>query len=279
MAITRTRHRGRYLVAVLLLAALTLITLSARGSGNGALKSVRSGFHTVLAPVESGIHSGLRPIGNFFTGVFNYGAVESENQRLRQELASTQGNAAEAQYLKQQYQQLLGLEHLSFAENAKTVAAAVVDQPSSNFEQTLTIDKGTAEGLAVGQPVVSPAGLAGEISQVGRTSATVTLVTDPALTPAVSVPGSNVVCEVTGQGEGAPLKLTVIPTSAAVPRLKVGEKVSTSAVGGGTPAGLPVGTITSVDNHTGTGTPTAKVKPATPTTSLSYVDVLLWSGQ
>lgn len=277
MAVTRSRHRGRYLVAVLLLASLTLITLSAHGSGNATLRSARSAFHSVLVPIESGIHRGLRPVGNFFTGVVNYGALEAENQRLRRELASGQTDAAEAQYLKQQYQQLLRLEHLPFAVNVPTVPAAVVSQPSSNFEQSITIDRGTSSGIAVGQPVASPAGLAGVVRQVGRHSATVTLLVDPSFVAAASLP-HGVVGEIKGRGQGADLQLSVLPTSARVPRLKVGTIVYTSPVGGTMPAGLPIGRIVSVGHQTGTRSPTARVAPLTSTTP-GYVDVLLWSGQ
>jgi rod shape-determining protein MreC len=277
VALTRRRSGGRYVVAVLLLAALTLITLDARGQGNGALRSVRNAAHTVLTPVQSSIHDALRPIGNFITGAVNYGSLEAENHRLEQQLLQQQAALAQTKYLQAQADQVLRLAHLTFAPDVKTVAAGVIEQPSSNFETTITINRGSSSGLALYQPVVSTAGLAGQISAVTADSATVTLITDPSFVCGVALPTGDVGLA-KGQGQGGNLDVSVLASGAAPPKLKPGQTLFTSALGGNYPPGIPVGTIKAVRSPAGEGV-SAAVVPAVRTGSLEYVDVMLWSGQ
>jgi rod shape-determining protein MreC len=277
VALTRRRSGGRYVVAVLLLAALTLITLDARGQGNGALRSVRNAAHTVLTPVQSGIHDALRPVGNFITGAVNYGSLEAENHRLEQQLLQQQAALAETRYDQAQADQTLKLARIPFASGVATVPASVIDQPSSNFETTITINKGSKSGLVLGQPVVSTAGLAGKISAVTADSATVTLITDPSFVCGVALPAGNV-GSATGQGQGNNLEVSVLPSNAAPPKLKDGQTLFTSALGGNDPPGIPVGTIKTVQSPAGESS-TATVVPAVRTASLEYVDVMLWSPQ
>jgi rod shape-determining protein MreC len=277
VALTRRRSGGRYVVAILLLAALTLITLDARGQGNGALRSVRNAAHSVLAPVQSGIHDALRPIGNFLTGAVNYGSLKAENHRLQQEVLQQEAALAQTRYEQAQADQVLQLARLPFVDKVKTVTAGVINEPSSNFETTITINRGSSSGIVLNQPVVTTAGLAGQVSAVSGGSATVTLLTDPSVVCGVALPVGNV-GTAKGQGQGNDLSVSVLASNATPPKLKVGETLFTSAVGGVFPAGIPVGTVKAVSAPSGEDS-TATVVPAVRTGSLEYVDVMLWSAQ
>jgi rod shape-determining protein MreC len=277
VALTRHRPGGRYVVAILLLAALTLITLDARGQGNGALRSVRNAAHTALSPVQSGIHDALRPIGNFVTGAVHYGSLKAANERLQQQVLQEQAALAQTRYDQAQADQTLKLARLPFAAGVRTVTAAVINQPSSNFETTITINKGASSGIVVDQPVVSTAGLVGQVSAVSAGSATITLLTDPGYYCGVALPAGNV-GTAKGQGEGNDLSISVLASGGTPPTLKRGQTLFTSAAGDTFPAGIPVGTIQTVRSAAGVGS-TATVVPAVRTGSLEYVDVMLWSAQ
>ena len=276
---SRRGGRGRLLIAVLVLLALTLITLSTRGSGNATLRSARSDVRSVVTPVDSAVHDVLRPIGNFVNGALDYGNLEAENQRLRDELARQSALGIENQYLVGQNAQILALQHIPWAGSYQTVVAKVVSQPVSNFEETVTIDKGTASGIAVGQPVMSAAGLAGQVSAVGSSTAVVTLITDPSFTVGVSLPNNNV-ASAKGQGQGQAMAVTLDSTAQTPPVVKVGAPISTSGLYGEVfPQGIPVGRVASVTKPAGALEPTLTIKPFTDTADLGYVSVMLWSPQ
>lgn len=265
---------------VLLLAAATLIAVSAP-PGGGALRSVRSAFSSVLTPVQGAVHGALAPIGNFFTGAVDYGALRADNARLREELAALSNRQAQAAYAEQQANQVLSEAHLPFLGGIRTVTAQVVNNNAgSNFETTITIDRGSRQGIVAGQPVVGAAGLVGSVTSVTAVSATVTLVQDPTFDVGVTLPG-GLIGSVAGQGLGNPLHLTVLPSSQAKPpRIKVGEVLSTSGLSTENfPAGIPVGRVASVTTPAGQTEPVATLAPAALGLDLQYVDVLLWSSQ
>jgi rod shape-determining protein MreC len=275
VALTHRRSRGRYVVAALLLASLTLITLDTRGSG--ALRSVRNHTQSVLSPVESGIHDALRPVGNFFAGAADFGSLKAENERLRSEYAGVQAQEAQNQYEEQQLKEAYKQLDLPYAAGIKPIVANVTTQPSSNFEVTITIDKGTSAGVALKQPVVGSAGLLGTVTAAGSGTATVTLLTNPGATIAVTTVSGADLGYVKGQGLDKDLEMTVLPDSGKVAPLKVGQELYTSDVGSAYPSGIPVGRVKTVTND-GANT-TATVAPLANAGNLSFVDVMLWSGQ
>jgi rod shape-determining protein MreC len=273
---SRRRSRPRYVLAVLVLAAITLVTLDGRGGGSPVLRRVRTDFHSGLTSVQSGVHDALRPVGNFLTGAVDYSSLKSQNAQLRQEVAAARASQARSEYEQQQAGQVLREDKIPFAAQYRSVVADVVDQGSSNLEETLTIGKGTSDGVAVGQPVVTPAGLAGQVASVTSTSATVQLITDPELRFGVALPDGNV-GSVQSLGPGRGLDVDVIPTAAAAVHIRKGDPLFTTYTGQIFPPGIPVGTVTAVRRSASSSTPEITVKPYASTTDLSYVSILLWS--
>jgi rod shape-determining protein MreC len=283
LAISQQRHRTRYVVAVLVLASLTLVTLSARGRGNPTLRAARNDLHGALTSVQSTIHDVLRPVGNFLTGAVQYGSLKADNARLRQQLATAQTAASRARFDQAMADQVLKLAGIPFAAGIPTVAAQVVAQPASNFESTITIDKGTSSGIAVDQPVVTAAGLVGQITSATRGSAVVTLLTDPDFYVGVTLPATSSASADVGSADGRGTRdLYLDPvqtTGAAVPVPKKGQMLFTTATGGSYPAGIPVGRVATVSRQPGQETPAITLAPAADTSDLGVVAVMLWSGQ
>jgi rod shape-determining protein MreC len=279
VAIVRRRSRFRFLVAFLVLVSLTLITVDASGNGSAALGGLRSGFSSVLDPVQQGVHDALRPVGDFLSGAVDYGKLQAENTRLRNELAQLRDQQASSAYAQQQADQLLHQEHLPFVQGIRQVPAAVIDVGASNFAASVTIDRGTSSGVRVGEPVVAAGGLAGSVSATTSHTATVTLLTDPTFVVGVSLPGGNT-GSAHGQGPADPLAVTVLPTAAPVPKVRPGETLSTSGLSmENFPAGIPVGRVASARVPAGETEPSIQMRPLVNAETLHFVQVLLWSPQ
>jgi rod shape-determining protein MreC len=279
VAVYRRTTRTRYVLAVLVLAAVTLVTIDSRSNGGGVLRHVRAAAHDVFSPLQRGTHAVLEPIGNFLSGAVHYGSLRTENQRLRDQLAGLEAQGVQSSVLQQEAQQVLGLQHLSFVGQIPTRTAQVIDQGSSNFSASLTIDRGTHAGLAVGQPVVAAGGLVGTISQVSATTATVSVLTDPSFVVGVRLDAANV-GTASGTGPVGPLHVTVITTDQPTPNMTPGEVISTSGLQlEQFPAGIPVGKVTTVGHRASGIEPDISLAPMVDTATLSYVDVLLWSPQ
>src|SRR5262245_8958120 len=141
MAVYRRPQRQRFVLLVVTLLALTVITLDQRGSTSGIVGKARDIAHDALAPVQSAVDTAISPVTDFFGGVFHYGDLEAENERLRQQLNEQQGKADRAANIERSYKELLDQEGLSYVGNIPSVAARVVASSPSNFELTFEIDK------------------------------------------------------------------------------------------------------------------------------------------
>lgn len=282
MAVHRRSSRTRNVLAVLVLAALTLITIDARSNGGGGLSRVRNGVSDVFSPLQRATHAVLRPIGDFLTGAADYGSLRAENQRLRQQILQDQNQAAIAQAEKAQAEQVLALQNLPFVGSIPTVICQIDDVGSSNFDNTLTVEKGTADGLAPGQPVVAGGGLVGIVQTAAKHSATILLLTDPQFRVGVSLPGGNI-GSVQGAGRTQTLGVNVVTTQGAngspkPPVVTTGSVLVTSGLNSEKfPKGLPVGRVVKVVQLPGEPEPEIQLEPMVNSAQLSYLEVLLWS--
>lgn len=169
---------GRKRVMVLLvLSSILLITLDQRGSV--LIDRARSLFHLVVQPFDTAARAVTRPVLTAWRGVFDYRDLERENERLRAEIDAQRGAFIEAKASIYEYQELLALNRLMGIGGFPSVTVRVQGNSPGNFQNTVEIDKGSIDGIAIGMPVVNGAGLVGKVTQVFPNSAIVQLVIDP----------------------------------------------------------------------------------------------------
>ncbi len=192
------RRRSRYYVLLIVtLAAVTLITLDARGVV--ALSSAREGAIDLFSPVRGATRWVTTPFRNAWNGITGYEDLQSENEQLRGELQELRGEryadrdaAEELERLEEQ----LGISYLSGLDSQ---IARVTTGPFSNFtDHTLQLDRGRNSGLEVGMPVVQRDGLVGRITRVSDSRSIVQLITDPDMWIGIRLSRSGVI----GKGHG-----------------------------------------------------------------------------
>jgi rod shape-determining protein MreC len=265
------------LLLVLVLLGVTLVTVSDRSGGTGIFARARSYAREIANPFQSGVHSLLQPVGDFLYGALNYQALERQDQLLRQQVADDQAAGVEALAEQAQAAQVLSQENLAYLAAIPSLAAQVIDLGSANFEQTIELDRGSANGLSVGQPVVSAGGLIGSVTSVSSHLATVTLLDDPSVTVGVRVAESGVVGAAVGEGQDNPLQLEDVNVGSRVRR---GDDLVTSGLQlEHFPAGIPVGKVLSVSSPPGALQLAISVAPFADLVNLQFVRVLLWSSQ
>lgn len=271
------RPRGRFLLLVLLLLGVTLVTLSDRSGSGGIFGKARSYAREVANPFQSAVHSALQPVGDFIYGALDYRSLERQNQLLRQEVATGQAAAVEAAATLEQAEQVMAQEHLGYLGRIPSIAAQVVDLASANFEQSVEINEGAADGVAVGQPVVAAGGLIGSVSSVSSHLATVTLLDDPSFAVGVRVVRGGAVGAAVGEGQGELLQVEDVNVGEQVKR---GDRLVTSGLSlEHFPPGIPVGTVAQVSAPAGALQLEISVKPLADLVNLQFVRVLLWSPQ
>ena len=277
MAVYRRTARPRFVLRLLVLSALTLVTIDTRAGGSGVIGQIRAKAHDAFAPVQDATHSALRPVGNFFTGVVHYGELKSENARLRDELAKVRGQQLQAADAQRELQLLLDQQHLDFVGNIPTVAAQVVDTSSSNFELSVQINRGTSSGIAAGMPVVAAAGLVGRVVEVSAKRATVLLLTDPTFSVGVRLTANGDTGVANGRGRDNPMTIDLVPPNT---RLNHGDVLLTSGLQlERFPKGIPVGRVDAVKQQPGALQEDVTMNPIVDLSRLEFVQVLQWSPQ
>ncbi|MGI9033442.1 MAG: rod shape-determining protein MreC [Acidimicrobiales bacterium] len=274
MAVYRRSRRSRFVLVLLVLTSVTVITLDFKGQSNGLLDGVRSGARDALAPVQSTADRVLNPVGNLFGGLTRYGKVKAENDRLRRQLAEAQAEGLRQAGSQRELDNLRALQNLSFAANIPTTAARVVSTAPSNFQVTVTIDKGSDQQVATGMPVVTGAGLVGLVADVSRTRATVLLVTDPSFNVGIRLQSSGEVAVARGDGADKPMPVDLVGLGAKV---GPGEAAVTSGLQGSVfPPDVPVGRVRSAQAPAGALSQQVTLDPVADLDRLEFVKVLVW---
>jgi len=261
---------------LVLLAAATVITLGYKDPTKKVVDALKRGANDVVAPLDSGVSSALRPVGNFIEGVIHYGSLQSQNAQLLAENTRLRTAALQAQDQARQVAQLK--RQLGLGGTIPRVAADVVGASTSNFAQTVRIDRGLSSGVAVGMTVVSGDALVGQVVQAWRSGASVLLITDPSSNVGVRLGQAGGAYGVAvGQGAGEPLAVTMVSPNAKVSR---GQPVDTSGLPNAAfPPDVLVGTVRSARLSPTSSQWSVTVDPVADLGRLQYVTVLEWSPQ
>ena len=136
---------------------------------------------------------------------------------------------------------------LQYRERAtfQLIPARVIARDASSWWNTVTIDRGSADGIKPDMPVVTESGLVGKTMHVSEHAANVLLISDETCRVASSIEGSRE--QVITSGERAssmsqPLLCMPLGLSKTA-NLQPGQKVYSSGVGGVYPAGIFIGAI------------------------------------
>lgn len=279
MARARRSRRTLTTVVVLVLISVSVITLDESGRAHTLISGSRSVASDVFSPIRSAANSVLDPIGRFFAGAVHYGAVQQENQHLQSEIGRLRQELASSTFEKNQQAQLQELLHLDRLPSVKAlpkVVAEVTGVTPSNFANTVTIDKGRSDGVAVGFPVMGAGGLVGQVVKASHTSATVRLVTDGASRVGVAYGKHNgQFATVAGQGAGQGLSVEYVRSGTAI--AKGDELVTDGLAGAEFPPGLPVAKVSTVHSVPGAADKQVVAEPVADLSSLTYVVVVQWS--
>ncbi len=170
------------MLALLVSLSIGLLTVYFGESASGGLHAIQRGFLEVLAPLQEGASRALKPAGDLVGWTGDVIDAKSENKDLKKQNEKLQSEVAALQTAERDARQLRGLVGLnrstSFPSGFDTVGARVIGRSPTVWYSTITIDKGSDQGVHADQPVVSGAGLVGRVSDVAPDAARVTLITD-----------------------------------------------------------------------------------------------------
>ena len=238
----RRQSSGMRPFVICCLVSLLLLTFYVREGEAGVIHSIRSGVNTVATPVRmvgAVVATPFNAIGNVFTNLSAPQETLSELKKQNEELTSELAQLTEAEKTAERLESLLGLQS---TYNLQSTAARIIGTTGDAWSQTVTIDKGSANGFEIGMPVCNSGGVIGQIIEVSAATSTVRLINDENSGVSAMVQSTRAQGILQGQPDGT-LMLSYVPADADV---KVGDVIITSGLGGRFPKGLPLGTVSSV---------------------------------
>ncbi|HEX9124557.1 MAG TPA: rod shape-determining protein MreC [Actinomycetota bacterium] len=283
MALPNRARSTRLLVVALVSICLVTITLDYREGGDGPLAAAGRGALTVISPLQEAVSKVTHPIGNFFSTLVRLPSIRRENERLREQVAELQsqiGTAVADEQRLHELEDLVGVQQ-SLGPNVRTVGAQVIANGVSNFEWTITIDKGSSDGVKVDMPVVAAGKrLVGHVVRAASDASIIQLIVDPDSAVAGRLETSDKTGLITGQGD-QDMRMGLIDTTTEV---EAGEQIVTAGyrIPGVAqslyPPGVLIGTVSRVLPDQAALEKYITVSPAVDFSSLDIVLVVLSDG-
>src|SRR5881397_2542685 len=172
-----TRAARRRAVAFTALVSTSLILMAV--SSSPIITEFQNAMAFALRPVQGALHDVADSVSGAFTAIGDINRLHTDNAALRRENERLTADNLRAQALEQENEQLSTLLQLKSSFSYQTAAAVVIARESSELRRTVTVSKGSDDGIAKGDVVIAEGGaLVGRVTDVGPNFAIVTLISD-----------------------------------------------------------------------------------------------------
>ena len=227
----------------------------------------------IVAAPMNGIHHG-------FVSTKNLLNTYQENQRLKSKVDQLTQTQVKDQVLSRENKQLKRQLNVgsTLTGYEKTNAAVITRTPSSWASQVI-INKGQASGIKKDMPVIAGPGLIGTVAEVNKTNSKVVLISNTAENSnrfAIQVLGDNskVVNGIITSYDSAANRI-IMGNITSNAKLSVGNRVTTSGLGGVIPKGIYVGTVSKVTQDDYGLAKKVYIKPAANLNDIEVVSVAI----
>lgn len=274
---------SRRLVVTVIVAIVTIgvITLSSRARSSQKESALPTRVVSDVSGWVSGVVSSpVKALSSSYAAITDLLNTYNENEKLTTKIDDLAQSKVQLQTLQAENRALKDqLKIDGTLTDYKVVNAVVISRSPSNWQSQLIINKGTNAGLKKGLSVMGSGGLIGRITQVNTTNAKVELLSDDSQVAdrfAIRVTNSNSeVIDGIVTSFNQSKNLIVMGQITSDVDVKKGDLVTTSGLGGVTPAGLYVGKVASIGKDNYGLSKKIYIKPATDFNNVPVVSVAI----
>ncbi len=265
-----TRQRTGYLFLALILGHVILISAQVTtSSGTRVLEAVTFGLFSEIERTVTAIVGG---VGQVWDGYVGLRGVRAENDGLRQQVEGLQVQLQEAHALARRTDSLQALLDLRRDTGLPTLSARVIAGDATPWFRTLTIDRGSEDGVRGDLAVIAPAGVVGRVvGRPGTRAAKVQLLIDRNAAAGATIERTGAGGVVMGSDDVSLLRLEYVSNLEDV---QAGDVVVTSGIDGIYPKGFVIGHVARVELGRGLYK-TIHVQPVVDFTGLEHVLVVV----
>lgn len=228
------KYRPFIIIIALILAALI-------ANPFGLLDPLKNSLVNFTAPVTAGLNHTTLSIKNFFATAITLGDVIKENNRLEQDIIKLK--AANIKLKETEHENEVLKQELKFTQSTQLqlIPASIIAKSATGYIDSVTINRGSSDGIIENHAVVSQGFLVGMTKNVKKDTAEVLLVTSNNS----KIPGFLQDSRGTGIIQGGLKGLTIDDVELDIePKIK--EAVLSSDIGNILPRGIPIGYVSSV---------------------------------
>jgi len=182
------------------------------------------------------------------TNVRSRATLLEDNERLSQENLLLQGRSSQMASLQAENVRLRALLNSSALLRDDVLVAELLGVSPDPARHQIMLNKGDADNVFVGQPLIDADGLMGQIVEVGAATSRALLITDATHSIPVQVNRNGVRAIAEGTGLLGSLEIHHV---AATTDIQEGDLLVTSGLGGRFPVGYPVATVSKIERDPG----------------------------
>ncbi len=252
----RSQSRGTTIQAVLL--AIISIALMFVDQRFNHLEVVRSNISLALTPLRY-LVSLPAHTGNWASEWFtSFHDLLNENSDLRADSRILNARLQKMQVLQAENTRLRNLLGSSAKVADEVIVAELLSVDQNPYRQLIEINKGTLDGVEIGQAVIDAYGVMGQVIHVNQHTSTTILISDPEHAIPVQFIRNGTRSVAFGNGSSDQLELRYLPATADI---RVNDELVTSGLGGRFPADYPVATVVAITEDLIHGFVSVLVKP------------------
>ena len=239
--------KNRFLKVLIIILPVLIVVLGIIGGNNPLQKAV----YTIMTPISSKLTGITTPVRQFFDNVKNAGEYEKEIEKLQSEIITLKvANKTREDYIAEnrRLKELLDLKESM--KNYNTVSARVVSYEPNSWYDTVMLDKGSGAGIGVNDIVITPLGLVGKVTGVGKNWSKVSTIINTANSVGVKLSRTGDIGVVSGDATLATARQCRLEYLSNDKNLIKGDILVSSGLGGIYPADLPLGKVIEIKSDT-----------------------------
>jgi len=230
---------------ILLLVVLLLFTMKLTDINRTNLTPPEVLLRDILAPLQGGVMVVTAKVSDAVSNISNYKETNIKYEELKGQVDNLRSKLSQLEEYRQENVRLRRLLNLQTNLNSDwdSIAASVIARDASNWYHTITLNRGSNDGVGQNMPIINSEGLIGRVIAVTNNTAEVLLLMDPEGAVGGLVQETRTPGIIEGVGQEQQLMLVHLAHNAEVEENQV---VITSGLGDIFPKGLRIGYITNI---------------------------------
>ncbi len=270
------------LLGIVVAIVLLLVLVSAIVMNKRNLSPVEMAIKDSVLLVQKVAYAPIRFVKDKMTEISKLHNIYEEYQILENKVQETDSIKAKNAELEDEVDKLQKtLELNQVLSKDAYLNATVVNRNLGYWYNTITIDKGSKNGVKVDMPVVVSEGLIGKVSKVTNFNSTVKLLTSDdvnnKISVKISVDGKNVYGLLSGYDKIS--RSFIVEGIADNTEIKEGDMVLTTGMGDIFPSGILVGKVSKITKDNFDLARTVEVKSDVNFDDIRYVTILKRQGE